>query len=383
MSSSWDFRLLDLQLQAVSVEGASLQEAWVRMLRNLQVRSVLYLPEELNSQQHFEYKAAQCTVRELYDAFVTTYPQLTWRQDPDSGIVWFFPKALHYSEILSNEVHVATDEFGLRCFTDILTPLQERSEAKIYLWRRGFTFLGVFDFPVDIPAGTYSVRQLLNQCCVCNPDKTFVILVDSRVGVIVTLQNLEPDNPQNPTRAALSFWQVEIDPKQATSPDSETIRKALSNPDPRIRWAGRCYVELVTSIGRDALVREAVGKEEALWTAVALTSLLQRMEGTTHRASVERIEKEFDPAFFEKGDPGLCTLVALEMARHGRDCRGLDFLARRQIGDADLVGVRSELFTFLRRYKGAREAAAARGFKWFGLGREQMLTLDQRPVFGP
>lgn len=364
-----------------------MQEAWGRMLRNLQVRSVLYLPEELNSQQRFEYKAAQCTVRELYNAFVRTYPHFTWHQDPDSGIVWFFPKALRYSEILSNQVHVVTDEFGLRCFTDVLTPLQERPEAKIYLWRRGFTFLGVFDFPVDIPAGTYSVRQLLNQCCVCNPQRAFEVLVSPRVGprvgFIVALQNLEPDNPQNPTRAALYFWQVEIDPKQTAYPDSERIRKALSNPDPRIRWAGRCYVELVTSIGRDALVREAVGKEEALWTAVALTSLFHRMEGARHRASVERMEKEFDPSFFEKGDPGLCTLVALEMARHGEDLRGLDILAKRQISDAALAGVRSELFTRLRRYPQARAAVAERGIKWFGLGREELLTLDQHSVFGP
>lgn len=381
--SRWDFALPDLQLQAVSVNGHSPKDVWQTMSADLQVRSVLYLPHELDTAVDFTFTAEQCTVRQLFDAFVKGYPALTWHQDPKSGIIWFFPKTSEYSSLLNEAVRVPRDAFGLRYFTDVLEPLSRRPETNFGLWRRGVTFLGTFDFPVDIPAGTYSVRRLLNQCCVFNPKRTFAVLVNRIGRRVVAPYNMEPEKPENPTLAALHFWRTEIDAKQVGYPDQRAIRRVLSSPDPTLRWAGRCYVELVSSIGRDALVRGSETREEALWTAVGLMGILHRMEGTRHTASVERVEKEFDASFFEKGDPGLCALVAVEMARNSQDRRYLEILAKRHIPDRDLGGVRSEIFTLLRRYKGARETVAEKGVSWLGLGREGLLGLDKESVFGP
>lgn len=367
----------------VGIGGQSLTRQWETMSRNLQLRSILYLPSELETNSPFTFNADKCTAKQLFDAFVSHFASMCWTQDITSGIIWLIPKGVDYGQLLTNRWAVAKDQYGLPMFSEVLVPMC----ASVHLGTagpQGGLFFATFDYPVNLPSGSYTIREILNQCCVCNPMKNFGVFVNPR-GTLIQPDNLLPDmGLTSVTPGALAFWQAVVNSEQLQPPDLPTVIDALAAKDEHIRWGARCYIEL-TSRGTsyDDLVAQAPTVGNGLWAAIGCLNVLKRdPRHFTHVSSIQRMEQSFDPGLFESGDPALAAVVALEMVWHSQDTRGLALIAKRKVTDDQLYGVKSDLYWIMRLSPLVRQKILEYRITWFSLTRDEVLSMHEPNIFG-
>src|SRR6185369_2221579 len=110
----------------------------------------------------------------------------------------------------------ARDQPGLPMQSGILEPLESGCAPGFAVKRWDALFQNTFNYAVDIPAGRYALRDLLNLCCIANQTKTF--LVQSGLGgAFVTAVNLVSDETAAPPIGALDLWNTEIGKWQGAS----------------------------------------------------------------------------------------------------------------------------------------------------------------------
>ena len=341
MALNWDQDLPNLTLENVRIQASSLAEAWKDVSTEYLVRSVLVVSDRALDDMPFDYESARCAVRDLYDAIATTYG-LAWVQDERTGVAWFHPKELAYDRILATRVRVARDYLGLPMQSGILEPLGAGSVTGMTVKKWGSLFRNTFDYAVDVPAGEYAVRDILNLCCVANPTKTFLAKVRSD-GVFVTAVNLVSDEERPVPVGALKLWDVNIGHKGGKgAPTQEQLMTALAHQEPEVRRAARNYLEAIICIPIDEWVDHGFSAEQALWTCLGVTSVLVRSEEATHRASIERMEQLATDDFLAECEPGLAVMTALDLARLTKDARALEVVKKRNLRANELAGVTSD-----------------------------------------
>jgi hypothetical protein len=342
MVSIWDKDVPKLNIDNVRIRAASLTEAWNTISTEYLVRSVLVASGRTPEGIPFNYESARCTVKDLYDALSTTYG-LAWVQDELTGVVWFYPAETAYDRILTTKVHVAWNQLGLPMQSGILESLGAESATGISVKQWGTLFRNTFDYAVDVPAGTYTVRDLLNLCCAANPTKTFFAQV--RHGrFFVTAVNLVSDEVRPVPAGALHLWDVEIRHGRGKgAPAQEHVMTALSDHDPEVRHAARNYLEaIIWSVPVDEWVNLRNSAVQTLWTCIGVTSVLVRSEEATHQASIETMERLATDDFLAECEPGLAAITALELARLTRNARALEIVRKRNLGANELAGVASD-----------------------------------------
>lgn len=342
MTSSWDKNLTKLDLDNVRIRATSLTEAWKAVSTEYLVRSVLVASDRALEGMSFDYESARCTVKDLYDVLATAY-ELAWVQDELTGVVWFYPAETAYDRILTTKVHVAWDQFGLPMQSGILESLEADSATGISVKQWGSLFRNTFDYAVDVPTGTYTVRELLNMCCVANPTKTFLVKV-RQGGVFVTAVNLVSDEVRPVPVGALHLWDVDIRQGRGKgAPTQEHVMTALADQNPEVRRVARNYLEaIIWSVPVDEWVNRRNSTVQTLWTCIGVTSVLVRSEEATHQASIETMERLATDDFLAECEPGLALITALELARLTRDARALEVVRKRNLGANELAGVTSD-----------------------------------------
>ena len=242
-------------------------------------------------------------------------------------------------------------------------------------------FTNTFNYPVDLPKGTHSVRRILNLCCAANPTKSFYIRLNSKRGFhVIRASNLTTDRQAVP-RGALCLWQLGIGKPRGDEPQDAEIRAALAHHDPAIRHVARNYLQAVAwSVPLDQWVTKTEDSEIALWTAIGITSMMVRIEkGATHVATIDRLKREIgNEASFSGLSPELAVLTAFELARLANEPTGLDLVAKRDLSEHDFSGIRADLLRMVRSSGYLREKLATMDFGWLGFTPEVLEGLGYR-----
>lgn len=221
VSSKWDETLLSVELGPVDVKPNTMAGAWEEMTSKYSLRANLYMDAAaVSDQTPFSFRREKATCKELFDAFLTTYSNFTYTHDPKTGVIWFHPKGMNFNDILSQRVGIAQGAKQVPMFTDIYLPLLNLLAHKIIDSREetpqsgmGFTDPSTgrpyipqpWLYDVDLPAGAYSVREVLDFCCVANPTKAILVRParpdsDQQGSAVIVLKDLIYANPLAPPR---------------------------------------------------------------------------------------------------------------------------------------------------------------------------------------
>jgi len=340
VSSQWDRNLPNLTLENVSINASSLSDAWKNISTEHLVRSVLVTLDQTPDARTFDYQSPRCTLRELYDAIAARY-EITWTQDERTGVAWFYPKELLIEDVLSAKVHIDQDHFGLPMQAGVLEPLSVDNGTGIRVKQWGTLFQNTFNYAVDVPAGEYTIRDILNLCCIANPTKTFFVQVSNDASFI-TAVNLVSDKVRPVPVGALRWWDAEIGPRNGVPTEAQVIA-ALADDKPEIRRAARNYVEAtVWNVPLDELANRASSSSDSLWTSIGITSILVRSEQATHLASIETMKRLATGDLLTNSEPGLAVMIALDLSRLTKDSRALDVVKKRDLKDNELTGIISD-----------------------------------------
>ena len=371
VSSKWDENLPQMELENVRIKADSLAEAWKAMGANYLLRTVLFYSLEPVPQQPFSFRAANCRAREVFDALASAYG-FTWTQDSRTGVIWFHPATYAYTDIAPTELVVDADERALPMQTGILEairdPRPEPTGLNVDVKLGGTAFTHTFNCPVDVPAGTYTVRDLLNTCCAAQISRTFGVSLQElpdRIRTYLGPVHLPEDRRSTPPAGALEFWKTEIGPLEKGPPKDRQIMARLADPSPRVRWATCAYAD-ANSFSLDLfdwVCDVYISGEEALWVALGVSRVTVPMGEAGPNEYVTRFKYEATEELLLTGDPAVAILSAMEYARLSGDTSKIEIVSRRGLTPEDVPEIASEAARIIRASETVWQALQAKSTK--------------------
>jgi hypothetical protein len=338
MGSNWDRDLPDLMLDKVGLHAGSMKEAWKNLSTDHLARSVLVSLEQALEKMPFDYDAKKCRVRDIYDAFVSRY-NLAWVQDENTGVVWFYPVEQKYEDILSAKINVTHDYLGLPMQTGVLEPLEIVDSMSIVVKKWGSLFLNTFNYAVDVPAGEYTVRDIINLCCIANPTKTFSVQANQN-GFFITAVNLVAEKPGPIPAGVNHLWDVAAERSGQGARTRERLIAALATLEQEVRYGARNYLEsVIWRVRADELIACESSIVQKLWTCIGITSILVRTEQATHLMSIETMRRLATTEFLFTGEPEIAVMTALDLARLTKDSSALEIVIKRDLAENFLKSV--------------------------------------------
>ena len=86
--SKWDENILTVQLGPVAIDAQTVTDAWEKMGGNYLLRANLYMDAAaIADKKPFAFHKDQATGQELLDAFLKTYPRVTYTQSQETGVI--------------------------------------------------------------------------------------------------------------------------------------------------------------------------------------------------------------------------------------------------------------------------------------------------------
>jgi hypothetical protein len=344
-SSSWDKGLLDVKISNVNIEKTNLPTAWEAICQGHLVRTILFYDRRCASGGTFTFRQNNASVRELLEALVTTYPGYTYTQDSETGVTWLHPKSIKYEDILADTIDVNHNLTQVRLITDVIQPICRLLSPRV---------LSQFEddnSAVDISSGTHSFRQILNQCCLCNPTLSFAIHIVPEgkflaAGSIVvrTAHPLSFAYPTTtPREPALAFWDAELGTSTNAIPTLEDIRSAMADADAHKRWAAKMFL---TAARRSYDTKELIKGSSADESARAILGV----EGLAIQPLDWLLLGRLTNTLFGIHDPSLALLLALETAHAGRTNPFLDsIVANHFFTESEVANLKPDLYRFALR----------------------------------
>ncbi len=329
----------------------------------------------VSDQTPFSFRREKATCKELFDAFLTTYSNFTYTHDPKTGVIWFHPKGMNFNDILSQRVGIAQGAKQVPMFTDIYLPLLNLLAHKIIDSREetpqsgmGFTDPSTgrpyipqpWLYDVDLPAGAYSVREVLDFCCVANPTKAILVRParpdsDQQGSAVIVLKDLIYANPLAPPRVgAIRYWELEIGKSTNGIPSLEEVRAALCDPDSRKRCAASLYLEASQmNYALSDLVGKANGSDQAVWTAIGIKYALFR---DANEYFLTRLMPQFFPQFGNElktiNNPDLALLLSLQLMVEKQDTKYFDaIVGKHTYSNEAIASIKPELVRMARSSK--------------------------------
>ena len=364
----------------------SLEDVWQHvMLSQLGVRTVMFTPDslwpaqkkEFTQKTEFKFDREQCTLAELLRALEEAYPDFTHTQDTNTGIIWLHPKSRPYESILAAKVKVEHDAMALRMRKDVMEGLFKLKLPQLRL----FTAYPEqnAEYVVDLPAGTYSIRDILNICCVANPGRTFSVQTD-RVEQYCDVQPLAVTgfNPKvhEVSPGALAYWRAEFDETAQTPPTLDQLMDALADKNGRTRAKARRYRDLTLSVSLGRLPDKVIPFEKGIWTDIAFLGEEVRMDigGPVFLTSSARLKEALKEQDWS-GHPGLKALATMEVARTERDTTFLDQAAKQPLSAAEIANVKLDMIRILRLSEFLRTKLLGLSPQWAGFSKAEMEAL--------
>jgi hypothetical protein len=299
------------------------------------------------------------TAGQLLDAIVMAYPGYRWSQDPKTGVLWIYPQEVAYEYLLGAKVEVEAEQLSVPMQTGILEVLVSIDALGLRGGPRRTSSIGLqntFDYPVHVPTGLLSVRELLSICAEQNLAKTFFIELLAGGEASISSVNLASDELNSPPEGAVRWWHLEIgETRGGIEPSREELLSAISGNDAGNRKAARLYLgAVIWQVPFEEWASRIADREEGLWYSLALLDVVFRVDpGVVPKGVIfDRLTNEATTGFYDEGPPLLALLAALEIARLGNDPSVLHRVERRndlnfdESSKAELI---SELARIIRR----------------------------------
>jgi hypothetical protein len=306
---------------------------------------MLYDADPFAAPTPFSFERQKCTGAELLDAFTATYSNMTWTVDENTGVIWLHPKNVAYDSILPFKIDMPKDLVGMPMHTGILEPLSQRSPHMFYIYRWGPVFLNGFDYPVSLPRGSYTVRDVLNYCCAADPGTTFCVQLDPRQGLLIEDLCLLLPKLHSMPPGIVSWWKTQVGNFTNQPPSNSNLIDALADPSEHVRHSARAYLQATSYISpkNDALLSQASSSSKAAWVALGVMNVFVRVPTTMNPPSLAVLRRGYSENLFSQGDPQLATLAAFELAREANDTAALDIVMKRQFPKGTLGEIRPHL----------------------------------------
>ena len=403
--SAWDMGIQEVEVKGVHIHTNGLVATWQAMQQGVHFRTILVMVQGQPSDSKLEFDAEKCTVADTLTAFFNAYPNYTYTQDKNTGIIWLHPKMIAYESILAAKVKLASDVIGV----PMLGTLSQLRPFGVRLVGRMLTGVAnTFGYPVDIPAGTWSVREVLNFCCVADPSTAILVSLSSDGTCSVMPTSIFNIDTHEVTPTMLYFWRSEIDSSSQGVPTEDQVIDALASPDARTRAAARNYCSLCgLAMDPDELVRHAPAGDKAFWTAVGMLDVHVRSRGATHTASIERIRQTLSDKSSASISPNLRVLASAELVRVLRghmavieegknpppslkakvqrnldDALGfLDQATKISLASHDVANVKHDMTRVLRYSKPVRDKLIEQKVQWPGFSQADIEALGDPNIF--
>jgi len=401
--SRWDANLLSIELGDCNIKLAPTETlsprvivVWRQITQKYFLRANIYVDFSAavdTEKRQFVFKKKMATGKDLFDAFLTAYPEYTYTQDPKTGIIWFHPKSIPYNEILNAKVRIKRSELQVAMYSGVLKPLFNLlyPNPKVAIDPAGvepyegsiLQRFRQFDFPVDLPDGIYSARDILNFCCVASPNFAFQAYDENglrRVSMLVPSQ-LYYNNPLALERpAAIRFWETEIGDTTNMPPSPNAIAAALSDSNPRKRWAAREYhkatLDLSHGIRSDdpkTAVWEMLG-----WKATGVENgnapFLKRKQIFANQRPAVLTDLLFE-------DPGLALITSMELARETQDSSIMEVVSDHKFTETEIATIKPDVYRIARESKLVRDKLLAMKFDLPELSSEALNELANTNYF--
>jgi hypothetical protein len=382
-TSKWDKDLLSVKLINVEIHANTMLGAWEEMSTRYLLRANFYIDNFTDdAQKPFTFRKTETSGQELFAAFLEAYPALTYTQNPGTGIIWFYPKYIDYGDLLGRRVDVVRSVKQIPMYTGIYSPLckllgPQIIDSSIMPGTQGFLLTGKPSVPtywlydIDLPAGTYSVRELLDICCLGNPSKAFIIepiskvrkkLISEGARFMIVRRTLTSDSPITPPPTeAISFWEIGIGKPINGIPSFGEVREAMSDPNSMKRKAASSYLELASlNYSPLGLIGKAESADQAVWTAFGVGYALFRDCDTnlfiTLAPEIPRLREDLRNI----QNPCLALLASLQLTKEKQDTSYLDNIIRKHIYNEDeITSISPELTRMARSSKAVRDKLLA------------------------
>jgi hypothetical protein len=386
--SKWDAAVPSMQLREVHLHaaGSSLSEVWRDVASQTRVRAVLFATtpqtEVQNQKIAFRFDRTNCTVNDLLKAFASAFPQYRFDQDPDMGVLWLHPTNVAYNDILSGQIQVTRPAEAFPMLTRILGPLTPFQSLQLGPGPVTGGGLSSFNYPVDLPVRTYSLREIVNYCCLACPDRTFDFEPCGHESFSYSCLLVCPYGKPLPAGAEF-FWQKEIDPSVVKEPTDDQLIAALASQDSHIRWAARQYFDfnfMANESFRAEIIQRAARPATAIWVTVGIESVAGYGAGLNSPNSpscIHRLRAVFQRKEDLSGEPGLKALAAVELARVTHDFGPLREVARQPLAAAEIADVKYDLIRNLHYSDTVQDQLAELNPLWAGFSRVEIEELGR------
>jgi hypothetical protein len=384
--SQWDDGLLEAELHNVNIKPKRLRAAWQQISSRYLLRSNFYMDSDSDSDPTvFAFQKETATGKEVFEAFLAAYPAYTMTQDPRTAVIWLHPKSVPYNRILSQEIKIGHAAFQTPMFACVYIPLVRMLSPSVGPLVRNFgSSRSTLSYVVDFPSGLFSVRDVLNICCVADPTMAFGIVARSGGRLGLQPVNIYDGNPLDPPRAGLvRFWKSEIGEPKTGMPSLVEIVSALSESNPRKRWASRIYLMgNLENYNILDLVAKCDDPKKAIWTGLAIKYIDRRGGGDEPFLILNF--PELMPAFtndLPHLDPGLALLASMELAREQKNASLMDVVAGHKFSTAEMDVIKPDVYRIARESKFVRDKLLSMKLDAPALSSEILTELGRTNLF--
>jgi len=366
VNSDWDKDLLSIHIDHVAIKSHSIEEAWQQLTRKYLIRINLYADQPKYQEKVFIFNKNNVTAQEILDALLREYPDFAYTQNPDTGIIWLHPRKVAYGELLNQRVRIRQDAIGVVMYPDVYLPLRKLLGSDLV-----DSHSGTIDrsppyswfYDMDLAAGTYSAREILDLCCSADPSKTFLILQQGQSGThTIHLIHLGYASPIAPPRGgAVRFWELGIGKSTNAIPTYRQIREAMASRDPAKRLTASLYFEACDdNYSTKNLLEKPDGSDEAIWSALGVQYAIWRESATNFFSIMIGATPRIAEDLKNIKDPCLALLVSLQLVREGKDTSYVDqIVSQHSFTEDEINSIKTEMIRMARSSNTVREKIRA------------------------
>ncbi len=369
--AEWDKKLPQLPLTNVTLSAGSLTKTLNNIAQHLGIRMIAYITSDIN--KPFAFRSQKCSVSDVLDQVASTYGSMEWNQDKKTGVIWFVPKNGEAETWLNFPVKLKRPQPGLRMYTDIIDGLSVFTNRKIGTPRRGISFLNMFDYTVDLPAGVLTLREIINICASSDPHISFWLQprADYSGYLVISLGGTwSTAETKGIVPIFRHFWELEIGQSSSAMLKPEAMFAALGSPNPHTRAAAeQTLCVLGSMVSYDDILKTPGPDEQRMWVANGLlNAIVKDPKLATYHFALEMMQLDDNQRrLLTLDDPALAVLTAAQIARCGKGNELLTKLLEKQILSGRLSHAKSGLFRMARESEGIRNAIKGKRPNWTDL----------------
>jgi hypothetical protein len=387
--SKWDQALLNTEFHDVHVKTNTMVTAFEEMSTKYLLRANIYLDAAAYSDSTtFGLNKKTATGEEIIEAFLDAYPEYTYTHDPDTGVIWFHPKRVRYDSILNQKVKSEHAANQIPVYTQVLMPLNALLFPNVNIlsqssWGREPVS---WCYCVNMPAGDLSVRQILNLCSTADPTKAFEVGPQRWSGktIVISCLDLIYANPLTLPRATtLKFWEIEIGKCSNGIPSFDEVVTAMSDYNPRKRWAAWAYQEAdQMNYPVPDLINKSSDSEKVIWVVLGVENTLIRGSITNYFDYIVNRFPRLANDLSHIQDPRLALLASLELTKEKHDASFLNtIVSGHKYSEAEIASIKPDLIRIARQSKLARDKLSSMKFDDSDLSPEGLHELENTNLF--